>query len=520
PVDCIVLDAEYELGYEPFRIDSSRFPDMRQLADKLAAMNIEVTASVYPGVHIDSMYDSYNEGLKKDVFIKYAGGNLFQTEIAPLKVVLPDYTNPKARWWWKEKMKWFAQNHIHGYWNDMNEPAVGGSYLPGNLLFDFDGKTAPAAEAKNIYGFQMARSSFEAALQNEKDRRPFVLTRSGFAGVQRYAAMWSGDNTASDEGLLTGILINNNMGLSGVPFIGYDIGGFIGNGSKELFTRFIEAGIFSPFCRNHKEMYAADNEPYAYGKETEAVARKFIELRYRLLPYIYPAFYQSSQNGMPVARSLCIDYPFDKRIYNDRYQYEFLFGKDILVVPVTGTATKQPYYLPQGNWYDLYSDKLIAGSSEFADTIPLQKLPLFIKASAIIPFQSVIQSTKDKPSDTLQLHVYKGAEENAFIYYEDSGDGFEYRNGLYCRRAITYYPSAKTIVIGKQEGSFTSRFTELQVIFHGFGEEMKNIRLNNARTLQIDSRKEVLLKGGDDDPVPIMKSVVTGFDKNEIKISW
>src|SRR5690348_13642574 len=193
PIDGIVLDADYQLGYEPFRTNTKRFPDLPKLSSDLKKMNIELTASVYPGVNIDSSYDSYIDGLRKDVFIKYADGKNFQTEIAPLKVLLPDYTNPKTRQWWIDKMQWMKTNGINGYWNDMNEPAVGSSYLPDNLLFDFDGKKATAAEAKNVYGFQMARSSYEAALKNDNTQRPFVLTRSGFAGVQRYSAMWSGE---------------------------------------------------------------------------------------------------------------------------------------------------------------------------------------------------------------------------------------------------------------------------------------------------------------------------------------
>ncbi len=189
PIDGIVLDADYQQDYQPFRTNKERFPDLRGLAAKLDGMNIALTASVYPGVKIDSSYESYIDGLNKDVFVKYADGSLFKTEIAPLKVLLPDYTNPKTRSWWIDKMKWMPDNGISGYWNDMNEPAIGGSYLPDNLVFDFDGRKALAGEAKNVYGFQMARSSYEAGLKYRNGKRPFVLTRSAFAGVQRYSAV-------------------------------------------------------------------------------------------------------------------------------------------------------------------------------------------------------------------------------------------------------------------------------------------------------------------------------------------
>jgi alpha-glucosidase len=324
-------------------------------------------------------------------------------------------------------MKFLPDNGIHGYWNDMNEPAVAGSYLPDNLVFDFDGRKANALEGKNVYGMQMARSSYESALKYGGGRRPFVLTRSGFAGVQRYAAIWSGDNTAKDEYLLGGILLNSQLGLSGVPFVGPDLGGYIGDGNKELYERWIEAGIFSPFLRNHREFFGAASEPWAYGEEAEAISKTFIGFRYRLLPYIYSAFSEASRTGMPIARSLCINYPYDPKIYDNIYQYQFLFGDAILVVPVTPQEKIKKIYLPKGEWYNLYTDELLQGGQELMQTVPAYRIPLYIKASGIIPMESLIQSTKDKPSDTLLVHIYYGTEQNTFTYYEDDGKSFAYK---------------------------------------------------------------------------------------------
>jgi alpha-glucosidase len=495
PLDCIVLDADYQQGYQPFRVNKERFPDMPSLAASLAKQNIELTASVYPGVAIDSTYHSYVDGLKKDVFVKYSDGSLFNTEIAPVKCFLPDYTNPKTRAWWKDKMKWLPDNGIHGYWNDMNEPALGGSYLPDNLLFDFDGKKANALEAKNVYGFQMARSSYEAALQNSKERRPFILTRSGFAGVQRYSAVWSGDNTASDEGLLSGVLLNNQMGLSGISFCGYDIGGFIGDGSKELYKRWIQVGVFSPFCRNHKGCGGPAGEPWAYGDEAEAISKTFIEFRYRLMPYIYSAFYEATQTGMPIARSLCINYPFDEKVYDNNYQYQFLFGGSMMVAPVTTQENNKQLYLPKGEWYNIYTDEKINGAKEWKEEVPAYQIPIFIKASAIIPIQSIVQSTKEKASDTLWLHVYNGKDKNSFTCYEDKGDGMEYQNRNYCKRVITFDPLNKQLQFEKQEGSYPSNFKKIQLVFHGFEESFTKISINNSDEQLLGKYKEQILDG-------------------------
>lgn len=492
PVDGIVLDADYQLGYQPFRINKERFPDMPGLAASLSKMNIELTASVYPGVKIDSTYESYVDGLKKDVFVKYSNGSLFETEIAPLSCYIPDYTNPKTREWWIEKMKWLPDNGIHGYWNDMNEPALGGSYLPDNLLFDFDGHKANALQAKNVYGFQMARSSFESGLKYGNGRRPFVLTRSAFAGVQRYSAVWSGDNTASNDGLLSGILLNSQMGLSGIPFVGPDLGGYIGDGTKDLFKRWMEVGVFSPYVRNHKEFFATANEPWSYGEEAEGISKCYIGFRYRLMPYIYSKFYEASQTGMPVARSLCIDYPQDANVFDNSFQYQFLFGDAIMAVPVTTSETSKKVYLPKGEWYDLFTDEKVNGESTVNRECPVYQLPLFVKGSSIIPMQTVVQSTKELPSDTLFVHVYNGKEKNQFILYEDAGDGFDYTKGVYNKRNIEFDPAAHQIRFTRQEGSFVSVYKKIQIIFHGFGDEVKSLSINGTANYSGSTADKVL----------------------------
>ena len=443
PVDGIVLDADYQQGYQPFLVNKQRFPDLPKLSADLAKLDIELTASVYPGVKIDTSYLSYTDGLKHDVFLKYDNGKVFETEIAPLKVVLPDYSKPATRQWWIDRMKWMQDNGIRGYWNDMNEPAIGGSYLPGNVLFDFDGRKVSALEGKNIYGFQMARSSYEAALKYGNGKRPFVLTRSAFAGAQRFSALWSGDNTASDEGLLSGVLLNNQLGLSGMPFVGPDLGGYIGDGSKDLYKRWMEVGVFSPYVRNHKEFFATANEPWSYGEEAEAISKAYIGFRYRLMPYTYSAFYTASHNGTPIARSLCINYPFDSRVYDSHYQYQFMFGDALMVVPVTTAEKSKKVYLPKGEWMDLFTGEKLPGDTEIVRETPIYQIPLFVRGSSIIPMQSLVQSALDKPSDTLVIHVFNGAENNSFVYYEDNGDDMQYQDGIFCKKNISIQPYLK-----------------------------------------------------------------------------
>jgi alpha-glucosidase len=478
PIDCITLDADYLQEYEPFRINKSRFPDMPGLARDLSKMNIELTASVNPGIKIDSSYDAYLDGIKKDVFVKYPDGSFFISDIAPCTNLFPDFTNPKTRSWWADKMKFLQDNGIHGYWNDMNEPAVSGSYLPDNLVFDFDGKKTNALQAKNVYGMLMARSSYESGIKYGNGKRPFVLTRSGFAGVQRFSAVWSGDNQANDEHLLMGQLINLQMGLSGIPFVGPDLGGYIGDGNKDLYKRWIEVGVFSPFLRNHREFFGAANEPWAYGEEAEAISKSYIGFRYRLMPYIYSKFYEASQTGMPIARSLCINYPHVVQVYNEAYQYQFLFGDAFLVVPVTSQDKFKKFYLPEGSWYDLFTDTIVKGDREMIVEMTDHKIPLYIKASSIVPMQSLVQSTKQSPSDTLLVHIYNGTSTNHFVYYEDDGSSMDYKKSVYYKREIQFDPSQKQMIFSPVTGSYQTHFKYIQLILHGFNKSMTEININ------------------------------------------
>ncbi|HPT03348.1 MAG TPA: glycoside hydrolase family 31 protein [Bacteroidales bacterium] len=535
PVDCIVLDADYLHEYEPFRINKQRFPDMKALTAYLADLGIEVTASVNPGIKVDTTYFAHNDGLKKDVFIKYADGSLYTAEIAPSLNNFPDFTNPKVRDWWSDNMKFLPDNGICGYWNDMNEPAVGGSYLPDNLVFDLDGRKAFAPEAKNLYGMLMARSSLESALKYGEGRRPFVLSRSGFAGIQRYATVWTGDNTAKDEFLLGGTLLNTQMGLSGVPFVGDDIGGYIGPTSKELFTRWIEVGVFAPFVRNHKEAFSNANEPWSYGEEAEAVAREFIGFRYRLLPYLYSKFYEASVTGLPIARSLAISCPFDSRVFDNLYQYQFLCGDAILVTPVTSQEKTKKVFLPAGKWYDLYSDEIVEGNSELQVECPIFRIPLYVRESSIIPMQSLIQTTKQKSSDTLFVHIYNGSHANSFEYYEDDGISNGYQHGAFSKRTITFDPEKKQVVFSSQQGSYKSKFKLVKCVFHGFGDDLEHLSIDDK---PLNAEKETLrmidpLQYFEDiydhsyfrnlrQQEKIGKQLTVSFEnsRNEIKIKW
>jgi alpha-glucosidase len=479
PLDGIVLDADYLKDYEPFRIDETRFPDMRRLAATLASMRIELTASVNPGIRIDDTYAAYRDGLAKDVLLRFRDGEPYVADIYPNTNRFPDFTSAKARLWWRDWMKVYADAGIHGLWNDMNEPAIDGQAMPENVVFDMDGRGGSPAEAHNVYGMLMARASFESAQTYGGNRRPFVLSRAGFAGIQRYAAVWSGDNQAKDEHILLGALLSNQMGLAGVPFVGPDVGGFIGDGNKALFERWIEVGAFSPYLRNHRESLAAANEPWAYGEQAETIAKTWIGFRYRLMPYLYSTFRHASMTGVPVQRCLCIAAPFAAPVYSPEHQSEFMLGDALLVDPLTSRDKAATTYLPAGEWYDLFSDARIAGGAEMRGEYPLWRIPVFVRAGAIVPLQSAVQSTRDATDGTLTVHVYYGSEPSRFAWYEDDGTTLDYRRGAFYLREIAFDPAGRRIAFGPHSGSAASQFRRIALVLHGF---------DAATAFQLDGR--------------------------------
>ena len=484
PLDGITLDADYLHQYQPFRINKERFPDMRRLADTLRGMNIELTASVNPGIAIDDSYEQYKSGLEEDVFLRYADGELWVADIAPNTNHFVDFSDPRGRRWWIDNMKIYQDLGIRGLWNDMNEPAIDGQAMPDNVMFDFEGQKTSALEAQNYYGMLMARSAYESAEQYGGNRRPFVLSRSGFAGIQRYAAVWSGDNQAKDEHILLGALLVNQMGLSGVPFTGPDLGGYIGDGNKDLFRRWVEVGVFAPYLRNHRGPYTAANEPWAYGEEVEAISKAYIGFRYALMPYLYSTFYEATQTGMPVSRSLSIDHSFDANVYSPQFQYESLFGPNLLVNPMTRQEQRKETYLPAGAWYDIFTDERLDGGRAVAADYAGHRIPIFARASAIIPMQEVMQSTRDDPEPVLHVHVFNGAERSEFVLYEDDGETLDYRKGQFRKRTIAFDPAAGQLTFSRPEGSFKSPFRRIRLILHGF-DRIHGATVNGkASTLQ------------------------------------
>ncbi len=339
----------------------------------------------------------------------------------------------------------------------MNEPSVfakPSNSLPLDLVFDNEGRPGTTRQLHNVYGQLMTRASFDGLTRLRPNDRPFVLTRATFAGGQRYAALWTGDATADWSSLRQSISTLLGLGLSGFAFAGSDIGGFAEPVSAELYTRWLQTGVFYPFMRAHSEFGAPDKEPWAFGYQFEAVNRRAIELRYQLLPQIYNVMHQASETGVPALRPMFLEFPEDENLAATDDQ--FLFGADLLVAPVLREGeTTRSVYLPKGEWYDYWTGRRYAGGAKSKIPVTLDSLPLFVRSGAFIFRQPVVQHTGEMPGKPLHVLVAPASQSETTLY-EDDGATLDYRKGVATKRTFRQTRDDKTaaIEISAPQGSY------------------------------------------------------------------
>ncbi len=505
PLDVLYLDIHYMDAYKVFTWHPERFPNPSGMVSNLRDMGIHTAVIIDPGIKVEKGYAPYEDGIQKNMFLKYPDGTNYTAQVWPGWCNFTDYTMPEARKWWGDKFNDDVRIGITGFWNDMNEIASWGAGKTSSIVrFNWEGRGASYREGKNVYGMLMARSTYEGVRQL-MNKRPLVLTRAAFAGAQRYTAIWTGDNATSEEHMLLGCRLVNSLGITGMPFCGTDVGGFMnGDASRSLFARWISIGAFTPFFRVHKHVDYNMSEPWSYGAEVETISRNYISLRYKLLPYLYSAFYETHGKGIPVNRSLSITNTFDDKTWHYVYQNQFMFGPSLLVAPVESTKDLTKVYLPQGNWYDFYTGKQYEGRQEVSVECPLDKLPVFVKGGSFVPMQSLIQSTSEQPSDTLFLHIYAGNEPGEFVYYEDDGVSFENESGKFITQKFSFNPGKHQIIIEKPLGNYTSKFTKIMLVLHGFDTE--NFKLNGIEARSTAQDIDLITSLTENDPLYIAKT--------------
>lgn len=435
PCDVIYLDIHYMEGYRVFTFDPVRFPDPKGMIAELKQLGIRIVPIVDPGVKLDMNYDVFKEGAANGYFCRKQDGEPFVGPVWPGQSVFPDFTETEVSEWWGDLHRFYTEMGIEGAWNDMNEPAVfnESKTMDTDTVHGNNGTPVTHGEIHNLYGLLMSKATYEGLGRHLNGNRPFVLTRAGYAGIQRYAAVWTGDNRSFWEHMALAMPMVLNLGLSGVSFAGPDIGGFAHHCSGELLARWTQMGSLFPYCRNHSELRSIRQEPWSFGPEIEAICREYIGLRYRLMPLIYSVFRESSVSGLPVIRPLVLEYPDDPNVANLCDQ--FLLGSQLLAAPIYRPGTDhRSVYLPDGVWYDYWNGDRYEGGRHVLAYAPLDKMPLYVKAGAVIPHAAVTQSSMEQgaASEELSFDIYcSGKATSVFEFYEDDGLTVGYKDGTY-----------------------------------------------------------------------------------------
>lgn len=481
PCDVIHLDIDYMRGYRVFTWSSKRFSDPAGLIRDLKQDGFKTVTIIDPGVKYEpeANYSVFEEGMEHDYFIRNANGDLFHGYVWPDKAVFPDFLRPEVRQWWGDCHRELVEMGIAGIWNDMNEPSIADRPFgdPGQkIFFPLDAPQGPAheqtthREAHNLYGLTMAQACAEGLERMRPDQRFFVLTRSGFAGIQRWSSVWMGDNHSLWEHLEMSLPMLCNMGLSGVAFVGCDVGGFASNATGELFARWVQMGILYPLMRGHSALSTAQHEPWVFGDRVERICREYLQLRYQLLPYLYTLFWEAATTGAPILRPLLYHYPNDAKTH--ALHDQVMLGSALMAAPIYRPGVEQrAVYLPEGVWYDWWTGDRHEGPTYILAEAPLERMPLYAKAGSVIPMQPVMQFVDEKPLDPLTLRVYPGTGEG--VLYEDDGQTQSHRSGAWSitRYRVTATEHQMAIEIAAREGQWVPAPRQVIVDVVGLGKQ-------------------------------------------------
>jgi len=517
PVDAIYLDIDFQDRNRPFTVDRKAFPDLEGMVAKLKADNFHVVAIT--DLHIAKApgqnYAPYDTGIAGDHFVKTPDGSIFTGRVWPGASVFPDFMRQQTRAWWGTLYRDLRHTGVEGFWNDMNEPSVFDTpnhTMPENAVHRIDepgfaARSATHAEIHAVYGMENSRATFDGLRALDPDLRPFVLTRASFAGGQRYAATWTGDNSSSWNHLRLATPMLENLGLSGFAFSGADVGGYAGTPTPELLTKWLEIGAFQPIDRDHSEKGTGDQEPWVGGPEHESIHRHFIETRYQLLPYLYTLAEEASRTGMPILRPLFLEFPDAAPDHhpldtdNDAAG-EFLLGANLLIAPPPYPDAMDDYSieLPSPDWYDFWTGAhlmpieipppvtadLAAANKRKAPpavrvTPTLAELPVFVRGGTILPVQPIVESSNEPPRGPLTLRVYVGDECSGQLY-QDDGKTYAYARGSFLRMQFSCQQSedGMQIRIGAHMGSFPAWWKEIQLEVHGWIPRQGEVRVNSV----------------------------------------
>lgn len=466
PLDVVHLDIDHMENYRSFTFSEERFPDPKGMFARFAEQGVRTVTIVDPGLRFDpgNNYQPLDEGLAGNHFLKSRTGAPVVGYCWPDESLFPDFSRQTARAWWARHAAFYLENGVSGLWIDMNEPAIfdkpfwtGGSKqhpLPLDTPCGEDDKRYNQAALHNLYGSQMAEATSQT--WSQRAERPWVLTRSGFTGVARYAWSWMGDNTSWWEHLEMSLPQLSSMGLVGSPFVGVDIGGFLGHCTPELYSAWIETSVIYPFMRAHSALGTRIQHPWSFGPEVEEVARTAIRFRYRLLPYLYATAMAQTEGAVPILRPLFFDYPDDPRFLT--LEDQVMVGPHLMAAPFLVRGREERLVqLPEGVWYDLHSGERHQGGGSITIQRRLGLVPLFAKAGAVIPMLKAdhqVVNTDQMHGQAWCLYVCPGQDEMESTLYWDEGNGWEFTTGRFLRTVVTLSGESPTAKVSQGNPDF------------------------------------------------------------------
>ncbi|HYA68862.1 MAG TPA: TIM-barrel domain-containing protein [Acidimicrobiales bacterium] len=516
PVSVVHLDIDYMDGFRVFTVDGRRFPDLARLAADAARHAVRLVTIIDPGVKVDDRFGLYADGRRAGHFCRDAHGRDAVGVVWPGRAVFPDFTHPATRQWWGSKYGDLLDQGVAGIWHDMNEPAtiavMGDPTLPSSTRHDLEGTGGDHREAHNVYGLLMNRAGYDGQRASRPERRPFIVSRSGWAGTQRYAWNWTGDVASAWDGLRQQVAALVGLGLSGVPFSGSDIGGFSGVApDDELYLRWLQFAVFTPFCRTHSVVGSPPREPWAFSPEVAGAVGAWIRFRYRLLPYLYTLVHEAARSGAPLMRPLwwpdggdgaaAPAAPTDGAVSSghdarhdtvDSDDDSFLLGDALLVAPVTRAGARwRSVSPPAGDWADLWSASELRPADVVRLAAPVDLVPVLVRRGSIVPLDDGWAQSRgpcrladDRPTDPddpasvdarlamdhapklLAFHCWANADGSAVGSCVDDagdGDGPLRRDDLRLRGAR---PGGEAVVTWERKGAYDSP-RRVRVVVHG-----------------------------------------------------
>ncbi len=496
PCDALWLDIDHMRGYRVFTWNEDAFPDPPALLAALRAQGFRVITIIDPGVKFEPGNPVFDEARQKNLLCRTQAGEIYVGQVWPGRTAFPDFSLPAARAWWGRLNAVHVASGLAGVWNDMNEPATGD--IPEDAM-GFGGGTVPHARFHNEYATLMAMGTVEGLLAALPTQRTFVLSRAGSPGIQRYAANWLGDNCSRWDHLWMSLPMAMGLGVSGQPFVGADVGGFIENTTPELLARWYQYGALTPFCRNHNHRGQHDQYPWAFGEAVEAICRQAIEDRYRLMPYLYAAFREAGETGAPVQRPLVFDHQNDPAACAVDDQY--LLGRDLLVAPIYRAGqTERPVYLPAGTWYDPQG-KTHEGPGWITAPAPPDAIPVYTRGGSVVPrWSEAPGSTLDYHPSSIELHVHLPGQdgETRSVLHEDDGETFAFRDGAFYRTEFVLRRAGGEVhldatVTGRGYPTFARR--EFVLVFHGLRSPAVTV---NGEAMALHDARLILNNAGED----------------------